>query len=147
MKTTKLIFALSLALILNAGYNNMYAQQKSKNNVPEELKARKVTYVVRIENIGKSVSLHTHYLVMMTDETGRQIAPAQPFRPGVWDYTFYEGGSVRGTRVARMIQTPRVPNSPEFIPDSKTGIFYGGASYLFTIKPVFSTGDSGTDKH
>jgi hypothetical protein len=147
MKTTKLIFALSLALILNAGYNNMYAQQKSNNDVPEEVKARKVAYVVRIENIGKSVNLQTHYLVMMTDETGRRIAPAQTYRPGVWDYTFFENGSVRGTRVARMVQMPHVPNSPEFIPDSKTGIFYGGACYLFTIKPVFTTGDSGTDKN
>ncbi|MDP1623026.1 MAG: hypothetical protein Q8M08_11890 [Bacteroidales bacterium] len=141
MKTAKLIFALSLALIFAAGASSMYAQNLSLQDIPVE-KAKMIAYVVRIENLPNIMSSDVHYLIMMTNEMGRPVAPPQSFRRGVWDYTFYEGGTVRGARVARMIQAPSTPHSPIIPPTVKTGIFYGGASYLFIIKPVPAVSDT-----
>ncbi len=146
MKTTKLIFALSLALIFAMGSTNMYAMKSSKRDLPIE-KARMIAYVVRIENMNFIDKTGNHLLVMMTDENGRQVAPAQTFNAGKSDYTFLEGGTIRGTRVARVVRLPITPHSPEFPPTSKTGIFFGGASYLFIIKPIPVSGDTGTNKN
>ncbi|MFZ4520558.1 MAG: hypothetical protein ACOYNC_02565 [Bacteroidales bacterium] len=147
MKTTKLIFALTFALIFATGVNAMNTLRDSGRDVPAERKARMVSYVVRIENMNYLENHGTHYLVMMTDETGRQVAPAQNFSRGVSDYRFYEGGTVRGTRVARIMRLPMGPKSFDIPATSQTGIFYGGSSYLFIIKPIPSASDTGADKN
>ena len=146
MKTTKLIFALSLALIFAMGSINMHAMKISKKDLPIE-KARMIAYIVRIENMNYVDQSGNHFLVMMTDEHGRLVAPAQTFNAGKSEYTFLEGGTIRGTRVARVMRLPIAPHSPEFPPTAKTGIFYGGASYLFIIKPIPVSGDAGTHKN
>jgi hypothetical protein len=136
MKTTKIIFALGLALLFAIGFNNLYAQ-----------KAAKVAYVVRIENMNYLLRTGGHYLVMMTDENGSLVAPTQTVRKGVTDYTFIEGGTVRGTRVAKVMQLPIGPKSFNIPSCSKTGIFYGGASYLFIIHPVPAETKATLDVH
>jgi hypothetical protein len=136
MKTTKLIFALSLALIFAAGSNNSFAHRGLSKDNPAERKAQKIAYVVRIEQLSYIQSLGGHFLVKMTDETGRLVAPAQVFRPGVSDYTFFEAGNVRGTRVAKMERLP-IGERPMSIPStSKSGVFIGGTCYMFIIHPV-----------
>ena len=147
MKTTKLIFALSVALIFATGINTMYAGQPSKKDIPVEKKARMVTYVVRIQNINYIENNGLHFLVMMTDETGNQVAPSQTFRPGISDYTFFEGGTVRGTRIAKIMRLPIGPHSFDIPSDAKTGIFYGGMSYLFIIKPIPAETATGVQKN
>lgn len=143
MKTTKLIFALSLALIFSAGVNNIFALQGLKKDIPVERKAKMVAYVVRITQLNYIQNLGGHFLVMMTDETGRLVAPAQTFRPGVSDYTFFEGGTVRGTRVAKMVRLPITLKSANIPSTSKTRIFYGGACYMFIIDPIPLVTDNG----
>ncbi|MEI7897483.1 MAG: hypothetical protein WCJ26_10645 [bacterium] len=147
MKTTKIISALSLALILFAGVTSAFAQVNIKNGSPGENKAAKIAYVVRVENMLYLQNTGSGFLINLTDETGRQIAPSQYFRPGVQDYTFLEGGTVRGTRVASMVKLPIGPKSMVIVPCSRTGIFYGGTSYLFVIKPIPVATDGATSIH
>jgi hypothetical protein len=146
MKTTKLIFALSLALIFAAGSNNIFALGNLKTDNPAERKAQKIAYVVRIEQLNYIQSLGGHFLVKMTDETGRMIAPAQVFRPGVSDYTFFEAGNVRGTRVAKMERLPIGERAINIPSTSKSGIFIGGTCYMFIIHPVPLITTDGIDK-
>jgi hypothetical protein len=145
MKTTKLIFALTLAVIFSLGITNMFAQRNLRTDIPVERKARMVKYVVRIANAEVVKNLNAHYLIVMTDEAGNLVAPSQTFRPGVSDYTFFEGGTVRGTRTAKMMRIPVSPNSMPVPSASQTGIFYGGGSYLFIINPFPATIDAGSD--
>ena len=143
MKTTKFIIAFSLALIFSAGFNALYAGQHAKKDVPSDTKAAMVAYVVRINNLNYLGENGNRFLIMMTDETGRLIAPAQTFQPGVSDYTFFEGGTVRGTRVAKMMKLPIGPKSFYIPPTSHSGVFYGGACYLFIINPITAESDAG----
>ncbi|MCX6304008.1 MAG: hypothetical protein NT040_03480 [Bacteroidetes bacterium] len=147
MKTAKLIFALSFALIFFAGMSTSFAGKNQRSDIPVDRKARMVAYVVRIENLNYIANHGSHFLVMMTDEAGNLVAPAQTFRPGVSDYTFFEGGTVRGTRIAKLMRLPIGPKSFDIPATSKTGIFYGGASYLFIIRPVPAASDTDVDKH
>ncbi len=135
MKTSKIIFALSFALVFATGFNAMAGQPNTITGKPLENKANGVTYLVRVENANFIMSFGFNYLIMITDETSRRVAPAQPFRPGVSDYRFVEGGTVRGTRVASMVRIPFSPLNPVIPPTAMTGIFYGGSSYLLVIHP------------
>ncbi len=76
--------------------------------------------------------------VMVTDEHGKQIAPVQPFRPGISTYYFNELGPVIGTRVASMVLNQIEPATVHFYcaPDSRTGKFVNGATYFFNLVPT-----------
>jgi hypothetical protein len=148
MKTMKSIFAISLALIFSLGISNVIVAHELKtNDQPHEVAAKMVNYVVRVENAGAIKNIGRNFLILMTDANGRLVAPAQTFRTGVSDYNFFEGGTVRGTRVARMIQVPLASHSFMVMPVSKTGIFYGGCSYLFILKPIPVEQDAGQSTH
>jgi len=134
MKTTKLILALGFALIFVTGFSSMSAPKYPTNAIPVENKAKWVTYVVRIEN-ASYLNAAAQYLVVMTDESGHQVVPAQLYQPGISDYTFKEAGTVRGTRVARLVKLPGKLNSLTVPPASQTGVFYSGGSYMFIIRP------------
>jgi hypothetical protein len=144
MKTSKIILALSLALIFAIGITALHAQGILATKKPIENKANYVTYVVRVVGAGTVQNHGAEYLVMMTDETGREVAPSQAYRPGISDYTFTEGGTVRGTRVARMVRMPVGPKSYGIRPNSRTGVFYGGTSYLFMLIAIPAETDGGT---
>lgn len=147
MKTTKIIFALTLALIFANGFNSANAHRNLKTNIPEERKANKVAYVVRVQSSNYVKNFGTHFLIMMTDETGALVAPSQTFISGVSDYTFYENGTVRGTRIAKMMKLPIGMESFNIPANSKSGIFYGGASYLFIIQPIPAESKAVVDAH
>ena len=146
MKTLKIMFALSLVLIFTSGISTLYAQGNLTTKKPVENKASRVTYVVRVVGAGTVQNHGAEYLVMMTDETGREVAPPQAYKPGVSDYTFTEGGTIRGTRVARMVKMPIGPKSYGIRPNARTGVFYGGTSYLFMIIAIPAETDSGTSE-
>ena len=133
MKTSKYILAVSLALIFVSGYANMTVPGNAGRDLSVAAMAAGVTYVVQIEN-SSYLPAGAQYLVIMTDEFGRQVAPAKVFHQGVTNYTFSEGGTVRGTRVARMVMLPAKLNSLGIPPTSQTGVFYPGYGYLFVIK-------------
>jgi hypothetical protein len=133
MKTTKLMLALSFALIIVSGYSSMSAPKFPASGIPVENKAKWVTYVVKIEN-ESNLNAAAQYLVMMTDESGHQVATAQLYHPGISDYTFKEAGTVRGTRVARLVKLPGKLNSMGIQPSSQTGVFYSGGTYMFIIR-------------
>jgi hypothetical protein len=107
------------------------------NEVPMPSK-EKIQYAVKIN----TSQIHTgvidlNLFVMMTDENGKLVAPVQTVRPGLSTYYFHESGSVKGTRVARMTYDPTGPSYIIFYcaPDSKTGKFVPGATYLFNLTP------------
>jgi hypothetical protein len=98
-----------------------------------------ISYVVNIN----ATQLHSGFttlalFVLITDESGRLVAPVQVVRPGLSIYSFNEIGPVKGTRVAHMIYEPINPSSLPFYcaPDSKTGSFQNGGSYLFNLYPT-----------
>jgi hypothetical protein len=71
----------------------------------------------------------------MTDERGMLVAPVQALHPGFSTYTFNEFGPVRGTRTASLIIN-HLPISDFTIycaPESETGIFKNGVTYLFDL--------------
>jgi hypothetical protein len=145
MKTTKLMLVLSLALIFATGYSNSGIPATTIKKFPVENKAKMVTYLVRVENTGYLQSTG-QYMIVMTDGAGSQVAPAQAYHHGITDYKFTEGGTVRGTRVARMIKVPGRLNSLAIPPTVQSGVFYGGGTYLFIIRPTAAENDGAGKK-
>ena len=130
MKTTKITSVLSLVLIfvtasaIFAGNNKVFAD-----------KLKVITYVVKVDNIN-ILAANRHFLILITDGSGRQVAPAQTFRNGVSSYTFKEVGNKNGTRIAKMVAEPSFPGAAPVFSDSRTGYFLGGQSYLFYLRPA-----------
>ena len=131
MKTTKIISAISLVLIFAAG--SLFA-----GNKPEIGQQKLITYQVTVHAAPNFPGASGHYLVAITDEKGNKVAPAQPFHPGVWTYTFREAGSFRGTRVAVMVPYPANPTGWVIPPSVQKGNFIGGGTYRFDLTPVQS---------
>jgi hypothetical protein len=146
MKTTKLMLALGFALMLMSGYSSMSAPKFPSSAIPVENKAKWVNYLVRIDN-ASYLNAATQYIVMMTDEYGHQVAPAQIYHPGIADYTFKEGGTVRGTRMAWLVKLPGKLNAFGIPPSSQTGVFYSGGTYMFIIRPNAAEIESGGIKN
>ena len=132
MKTTNLISALSLILVLAA--NSLYA---NKINDPGSTDKQKlITYEVKVNFAANFPGVLSHYLIVITDGTGRKVVPAQPYHAGVSSYTFKEAGTLKGTRIAVMVPYPANPSAWTIAPCVKTGLFVGGTSYLFELTPV-----------
>ena len=131
MKTKVITSALSLVLVL--AFSSLFAARISDPGSAVLLKA--VTYVVKVTP-APNFGTNGHYLVAITDGNGSKVAPAQPYHQGVSTYTFKESaGTFKGTRVAILIPFPAVPNGWNIMPDKKSGIFYGGATYQFNLAP------------
>ena len=92
-----------------------------------------ITYVVNIDNSHNLASANRHFLVVIKDETGRQVAAPQAYRQGVRSYTFKEVGNVYGIRIASLIQEPSAAGSIALYSNSKSGPFLGGQTYLFLL--------------
>jgi hypothetical protein len=105
-----------------------------KDQVSRLISSNKITYKVIVHMHDGIPSAVRDLYVLITDENGRPIAPAQSFRPGKTEYTFSEVGPVKGTRVAKLSNGGR-PHVDQFFckDDSKTGIFNSGSTYLFNL--------------
>ena len=133
MKTTKILSAFSLVLILAA--NSLFANRATVNDPGTADKQKLITYEVKVNFTRNFTGAAGHYLVAITDEKGRKVEPAQPFHTGVWSYTFTEAGSLRGTRIAIMVPYPSNPTGWIIPPCKLTGNFYGGGTYQFELTP------------
>jgi hypothetical protein len=146
MKKIKFFTVLSLALIIFSGFGTASAQRISRNDIQAVKKTSLIEYVVRVESSNYLVQTG-HYLVLMTDETGREIGPSQMLRTGVSDYYYYEPGPVTGTRIARLIKLPLGPHSNDIPPCIRTGTFLGDTGYLFIIRPITTEKIGWNDKN
>ena len=143
MKTSKIIFALGLALIFAFGFNTLNALNTSKID-PSESLGNTVKYLVRIENTG-NLAPDAMYMVVLTDGMGHQIAPAQKYDPAVAEYSFKENGTARGTRVARIVSLPGKTSGQSIATSVQTGVFYAGKTYLFVLRvnSAWQAGETG----
>jgi hypothetical protein len=132
MKTTKIISAITLVLILAA--NSLFASRTTINDPVSSVNGKMIIYEVKV-NVTANFPGSTNFLVAITDENGRRVVPAQPFHPGVWTYLFKEAGSIKGTRIAVLVPYPANPTGWIIPPSKRSGTFYGGASYLFELTP------------
>jgi len=139
MKTTKFVTILSLILLF-AGINSLF----SNNNLTDKQQiTRKINikYEVNVYLFSR-IDLCNTYLVQVTDETGRLVAPPKTFVPGISRYVFAEDGPAQGkVRVAMLVMAPDV--DPYVCsthigarPDVKMGPFLQGQTYPFVLRPI-----------
>jgi hypothetical protein len=133
MNALKIAIAFTLLLAVNSLFCFAYKPLLKESPAGNLSRARLIAYTVMIHVSPGHALPGSHYMVTLSDGTGRQIAPPQTFRQGVSTYTFFEPGPVRGTRVARLVALPLGPHSYAIPPVSQTGLFLGNAGYLFNI--------------
>jgi len=143
MKTTKLFSVLSFALMVigvnAANYSNDMTFFREASSL--------VRYQVNIDPAYRPNVVDTNHsiiicgvLVVVTNGSGKQVAPAQTYTPGVSTYNFYEAGPVTGTRVARLVSDPNSP-CPRPNPvdpnqlEIQKGTFPGGTTTRFHLAP------------
>jgi hypothetical protein len=141
MKTTKFFSVLSLALIF-AGINTSYAF-RSLTDIPKEFHTASVSYDVYVHLVADN-GICNVYLVQVSDEKGRLVAPVQIYEPGVTKYNFHEQGLIRGKlRIAKLV---RATYPEHFVcvnelytsPAVKEGPFLMGQTYSFDLYPVMT---------
>ena len=144
MKTTKILAVLSLALIF-AGVNTVNA--KSDPRKPMSLEKPSIRYEVTVHlSLPLGINLNNTYWVRMTDESGRLVAPAQRFIPGVSKYVFKESVSTVGRiRIASLVLPSNVDpfaggNILVTQPDVKRGLFMPDRTYSFNLFPILKNG-------
>ncbi len=142
MKTTKIISAISLVLVLTA--NLLFAGNIS--NPGSTIKQKLITYDVKVKFAPNFPGVNAHYLVAIVDENGSRVVPAQPFHPGVWSYTFKEAGTFKGTRIAVMVPYPANQAGWSIPRSVLKGMFYGGATYRFVLTPEAGENVRGGDE-
>jgi hypothetical protein len=139
MKTTKFFSVLSLVMIFS-GITAVYSKNGPTGNTNSVSKAP-IRYVVNIHSLNATYLCNT-YLVQLTDENGRLVAPATTFVPGINKYTFFEESPVKGKlRVATLVLSPyteRVVCGTNFTlrPVVKSWPFIGGQTYSFDLYPI-----------
>ena len=131
MKTTNFLSAISLVLIFTA--NSLYANLI--NDPGQADKQKLITYEVKVNFAANFPGALSHFLIVITDGTGRKVVPAQAYHSGVSTYTFKEAGTLRGTRIAVMVPYPANPTGWNIPPSVKNGTFVGGSSYLLELTP------------
>jgi hypothetical protein len=137
MKTTKLISALTLGIILT-GTVIAFAGNPHLNRVYPQ-GAHSIVYEVLIHQPDNGLA-HNSYLVQLIDQAGRSVSPAQKYVAGVSQYNFYEEGPVTGVRIARMVLVGNNDSSAGFSgltckKDVKAGTFKNGSVYIFNLYP------------
>ena len=133
MKTTKIISAISLVLILAA--NSLLASSTTISDPGTTVKQQSVMYVVKVNCPPNFPIANDNFIIIITDEKGRKVAPAQAFHEGVWAYTFREAGSFRGVRIASMVSYPATPTEWVIPPVKIIATFYAGQTYFFELIP------------
>ena len=118
----------------------------AKDQVSKMISSNTITYKVLVHMPDGTPSVLRNVYVVVTDEIGRLIAPAQLLIPGKTVYNFSEPGPVKGSRVARISNGLR-PHNEIFVSneDSKTGIFMGGSTYLFNLYIALPTSNHGIE--
>ena len=95
----------------------------------------KIQYKVQI-HLPKDFPVNAgNIFIAMTDERGMLVAPVQEFHPGLFTYNFNEFGPKTGTRTASLIYNPLGTSNLSIYsaPESQTGYFKNGATYLFDL--------------
>ena len=122
MKTTKIITALSLALIF-AAFISTFAQAKGNAKPP-------VTYVVTVDNNVRSGG--GTYMITVLNDWNCPVAKPQLFQDGIFVYTFVENSPANGIlRAATMV--PTEGDGYSFDPVKLTGPFIAGKTYFFPV--------------
>jgi hypothetical protein len=137
MKTRTLLRALSLGLMI-IGMTAAYATPVVSPNPLAQVKGE-INYVVNITHGDHLSGFNCQYYIVVTDERGRAVAPPQQFRLGTWSYNIKEKtATMTGTRIAKIVLNTQMicPDALNFAPDSKTGTFKDGATYLFNLVPL-----------
>jgi hypothetical protein len=140
MKTTKFFYIFSFALIF-LGINAAYPKN-TMTDTPKGPQAASVSYDVYVHLAGDNNTCNV-YLVQVTDEKGRLVAPVQRFEPGVTRYNFHEQGLRMGRlRIANLVRAV-YPNHFVCVndlytaPAVKEGPFLLGHTYSFDLYPVW----------
>ena len=145
MKATKFFQIFSLVLILS-GMVTVSASAINESSVPSFSQVPPVTYVVNIAQGNNPEGFSCTYYVVIVDERGHRVAPAELFRYGVWSYTFKEYGKVSGSRTALMVKDPMMlcPKTYIFAPQTITGPFGIGKTFIFNLSPGQGAGGNGS---
>jgi hypothetical protein len=126
MKTTKILFALSLAIIL-------FAFNSNNANAGTDKTKGAIKYQVNV-HVDPTADLPYQMIVYITDQSGRIVDHPQVYVAGTDIYDFEEAGPQTGVRIAQIALNPPVPGIIlEFIPDVKKGRFEGGKVYTFNL--------------
>jgi hypothetical protein len=140
MKTTKFFSVLSLALIF-VGMNVTYSS--NLKDIQRGMQNASVSYDVYVHLVADN-GLCNDYLVQVSDEKGRLIAPAQRYVPGITKYNFHDQGLMRGKlRIASLV---KVTYPQHFVcvndlytsPAVQQGPFLMGHTYSFDLYPVMT---------
>jgi hypothetical protein len=155
MKTVKLIFSIfffSLACIscqkenIEPSYGGSGATQlKAKSAKPLETSVSSLNRNTRtrfevVVHVSNENSICNSFLVVLKDETGRSIGPAQKYVPGISVYDFFEMVSGSGKRIASFVMDPatvRIACPTELFTASAilNGKFIEGGSYTLDLYP------------
>ncbi|MCX6245043.1 MAG: hypothetical protein NTU98_10100 [Bacteroidetes bacterium] len=126
MKTiAKILIAISVMMI------SLTAHAKGGEN---SVSALAITYKVIVHMPDATPSVLRGVFVVITDETGRLVAPAQLLLPGKTEYQFAENGPVKGIRIAKLSNGLR-PHADAWVSneDARAGLFQNGSTYLFNL--------------
>lgn len=135
MKTMKIFFAVSAALILFAFNSN----NASTGNIQP---TGTIQYQV-IVHVDPNFFFPFQMSVFISDENGRVIAHPQVYVRGTAVYNFTEPGPQKGTRIARITLYPLIGDiTLNVVPDVKKGFFETGKVYIFNVyvkspKPIY----------
>jgi hypothetical protein len=150
MKTTKFFSVLSLALIFT-GVNSVFSSNVLTDNLQKSLRPV-IRYEITVHlATGFNTCNSSLYLIQVTDETGRVVAPAKVFIPGNSKYVINETISVKGkVRIASLILPANIdpsgcPNMLITKPDVKMGPFMPGQTYSFDLYPIIQKGEIRVD--
>jgi hypothetical protein len=141
MKAIKYLSLLSLILIFS-GVNKVYSDNVT-NDRPQMTTSTNIKYEVNVYLFVR-MDLCNTYWVQVTDETGRLVAPAKIFVPGIQRYVFSENGPAQGKiRVAMLVTAKNVdlyacPVNLGARPDVKLGPFLKGQTYPFVLRPFLT---------
>jgi hypothetical protein len=147
MKTKAFFSVISLAMIFAAAAAGFAS---NKDGLQAKASTAGITYKVMIHSDMISNPSGT-YVIMILNESGNLVAPAQAWIPGVNIYTFREKVSGAPNPGARRI-AKFVPVKPSYLPNSPllhaapavlVGPFLSGKAYFFNlfIKPAVRTLD------
>jgi hypothetical protein len=137
MKTTKNYTAILLALIFAAVSSTFAGNTGPRNNGNSV--STLIRYHVNVV-LPAEKQLCNIWLVKIIDETGRQVAPAQPLVGNTNQFDFFERGPIEGTRIAVLVKAnfgDRFVCESEIFtaPSVLSGKFVNGQTYRFDLFP------------
>jgi hypothetical protein len=145
MKTSKLISVISLALILVSAI-------RVSAGIPEKpVSIQNLSTITMFQvtvHLTSDLELCNNYEVRLIYGDGSLVAPPQPFVPGISVYQFSTSGGSEGllrsqgwksriTAMLVLVGSHEIVCPAELVtrPDTKTGPFFAGVTYLFNLYP------------